>query len=290
MYLNAHSIGRPQFKTWCSRAVSAAAKYINKEFENVAPLVTINLRVDFNIEESFLSTITTDKSIKETNSATVTIPVLNWENVLQATPFAVSSLLDSLIASCEIYKFSSDQIKVRCKELNIQLHDKVSQIGSINCETEEGLDEWLDKFTSVDPFFRDIANDYSPIGSDTGADVLDLYKKWRREGNKPGKFQAELFQNWEISSENFDEINPDILTRKLPEHHFDILTGDDATIAIAFSQFFVDGKILNSSKSKALCAIERQKLTPVLKFRGWTSQVERIKTLNMMKDFLENNS
>lgn len=74
-----------------------------------------------------------------------------------------------------------------------------------------------------DPFFWDCTNDFSPHGNDTGADLLDDYRKWlkRNPTGDPGTFYRNLLQSWELPPEGLQA---------------DLEENDKVAVAIAFAE------------------------------------------------------
>jgi len=52
----------------------------------------------------------------------------------------------------------------------------------------------------LDPSFTDEANEYGPVGNDTGAHLLGHYRQWRESGNRPGQFLPHLLQTWPLTA------------------------------------------------------------------------------------------
>ena len=77
-----------------------------------------------------------------------------------------------------------------------------------------------------------------------------------------------------------------LLAERLPSEHYDILTRDDAVIAFAFAQVFVDGSVDPTSLRRALIAITRESDPVVLRFRGWADPETRVARLQEMQEFL----
>jgi uncharacterized protein YfeS len=140
-----------------------------------------------------------------------------------------------------------------------------------------------------DAFFWSLADDGAPLGSDTGADTLAFYRRWR--GDNPAapiaEFVDKTLESWGVGRSPLDGLDDRELRSALDEDHFSILTHDDFIIALAFSQLVLEGRVDPDVKAKALRSIHRQTTDVVIAFRGWVSPKERKSRLAKMKSVLE---
>lgn len=97
-----------------------------------------------------------------------------------------------------------------------------------------------------DPFFWDESDDYSPFGNDTGADIVDHYRSWRRKEGRPSSDALsqveEVLEKWGMSEARDDAR----------------LVRDEAFIALAFAQVAFEGSAAPDVLSCAIGAIDRQ--------------------------------
>ena len=100
----------------------------------------------------------------------------------------------------------------------------------------EGLD---------DPFFWDSTDDFSPNGNDTGADLLDSYRRWIGERKKPqaGEFLDDLATEW-----GYDNVNG-----------MDDDMRNEAAVALAFADIKLRGECDPVARELALQAVDRQR-------------------------------
>jgi uncharacterized protein YfeS len=125
----------------------------------------------------------------------------------------------------------------------------------------------------------DCANEFSPNGNDTGADVLELYKEWKSNNKKSTgiMFFENLMKEWEVI------IPPS------PNDDFSFPTFTEAAIGLAFAQIKIEGKVEEKIKEQALSAIEMQKSIPKEKYLDETIYEERQRNLTFLKDKLQSN-
>jgi uncharacterized protein YfeS len=122
-----------------------------------------------------------------------------------------------------------------------------------------------------DSLIWDFADEDSPLGNDIGADTFAAYLTFRQEQPK-GKistFIANLFDVFELEDGSWDLLDPDAVQEALDEDEgFSVLTRDDFILGLAFGQLVSEGEVDELVKSRALQALKRQALDPVLEFRN----------------------
>jgi uncharacterized protein YfeS len=123
-----------------------------------------------------------------------------------------------------------------------------------------------------DPFFWDPADDHAPVGNDTGADILESYRSWRRRRKKDVAgavaLVEEVLEEWGMRETGGEK---------------DRLVRDEAFIALAFAQAMLDGTITSDVASRALAAIDRQ----LPRHATWRQPEIRRGTLEKMRAKLE---
>ena len=124
-------------------------------------------------------------------------------------------------------------------------------------------------------FYWNIGDDDSPFGNDTGTDTLAFYRAWIEESDEDEDFLLQLFDEWEVDWERAETIPDAELEDRLEEEHFDILTYDDAVIAMAFAQLVLEGSPSRVVAALAMRSLKRQSLPEVIAFRGWPDPAER---------------
>jgi uncharacterized protein YfeS len=125
-----------------------------------------------------------------------------------------------------------------------------------------------------DPFFWQDANDFSPHGNDTGADLLAAYRKWfkRNPSGDPLKFYRNLIRAWGFESEAADDMHRTVV--------------DEAAVALAFAEFKLKGKCAPAIAEIALAAIRRQRQSGEAEF-GRVAE-ERLASLKRLDAKLRN--
>ena len=122
-----------------------------------------------------------------------------------------------------------------------------------------------------DPFFWDCADDFSPNGNDTGADLLDDYRGWvkKHKGGDSVRFLEDLAKRWGY---------PDL--GSMDDH-----VRDEAAIALAFAEIKLRGMCDDRSRDLAREAIccQRARATDAA---DWSHREERLATLLMMESKL----
>jgi uncharacterized protein YfeS len=123
-----------------------------------------------------------------------------------------------------------------------------------------------------EPFFWDCTDDLAPVGNDTGADVLEGFRKWRRRKKAATTpvldFLHHLLAEWDVPLNAGDA--------KLA------LVRDEACVGLAFSQVMLEGRVDTDVAECALQAIARQRLT----VGQWPEPSKREETLQRTHDAL----
>jgi uncharacterized protein YfeS len=136
-------------------------------------------------------------------------------------------------------------------------------------------------------FYWDPADDDSPFGNDTGYDTFQFYRAWVRASDDDEDFLHQLFDDWDVDWERAAAIPDGELAARLEEEHFDILTYDDAVIALAFAQLVLAGNTERDTGALALRALERQALPEVIAFRDWRDPAERSLRCAQMREVVQ---
>jgi uncharacterized protein YfeS len=121
-----------------------------------------------------------------------------------------------------------------------------------------------------DPFYWECANDFAPHGNDTGADLLEDYRKWSRRnaGGDPIAFHRRLLARWGVSME--------------PQTPADRTMHDEAAIALAFAELKLLGKCRPAVAALARAAVcsQRREATNAV---DWPHRSERLKSLDAIE-------
>lgn len=125
-----------------------------------------------------------------------------------------------------------------------------------------------------DDFYFDCSDDDAPFGSDNGADTLYELEQYIRK-NKTLNWnlfaQKIVEQYWDMKYiPATGNVNIDNLKKQLAEkedHEMFILHSDQVTIAVAFGQLKITGKINAEIKKNALLSLNRINL--LARIKGW---------------------
>ena len=139
----------------------------------------------------------------------------------------------------------------------------------------------------TDAFFWD-ANDLgSPLGGDTGRDVVEALRD-AREVDPRGRVVAvldEILARWEVANDSWDVVSEAEVQAIGEDDEFSLLTRDEAILALAFAQIVVEGKIESEVRRRALLALTRQALPALL--HGWgDKRLERALRVERMREIL----
>lgn len=123
-----------------------------------------------------------------------------------------------------------------------------------------------------DPFFWECADDFSPNGNDTGADLLEAYRDWlkRHKDGQPMEFLGRLAKQWGY---------PDI-------DGMDDEVRDEAAIALAFADIKLRSICDPQARELAFKSINRQRVQAQAATE-WSHRNERLKTLDKIESKLK---
>lgn len=193
-----------------------------------------------------------------------------------------------------------------CHRCNAGISSQIAKENYGMCEScyraystqEDDIDEWELSPENAHPlasnkltqnFFWDIGDDNSPLGNDTGADILSFFREWREENEyRPVKeFLRQILLGWDVENSNWDLLDDAKIEKELKRDHYSLLTRDDSIIGLAFSQIVLEGKLDEDIKQMALSATQRQMKDIIIKFRGWDNADERKQRLVEMQKVLQ---
>ena len=135
-----------------------------------------------------------------------------------------------------------------------------------------------------DPFYWDSVDEYAPHGSDTGADLLESFRDWRRrhEAVPASRFLPLMLKRWNYASgvavlldkpmsawDDDDELMLEVI--------------DEANIAIAFAQMKIEGRCDEDLREAALLSIERQLDPAVHAHFAWNLPIEHRDRLEQLR-------
>ncbi|MEP7121175.1 MAG: hypothetical protein ABJE95_09705 [Byssovorax sp.] len=141
--------------------------------------------------------------------------------------------------------------------------------------------------TLTEAYFWD-ANDLgSPLGGDTGRDVLDALRD-ALEASPPGRVVTVLdaiLARWEVANDSWDVVSEAEVQAIGEDDEFSLLTRDEAIFAMAFAQIVIEGRVDPEIRRRALLAVTRQNLPALL--HGWgDKRLERALRIERMRAIL----
>ncbi|HEX8656340.1 MAG TPA: hypothetical protein VF690_02330 [Hymenobacter sp.] len=111
-------------------------------------------------------------------------------------------------------------------------------------------------------FYYDCADEFSPFGNDSGADVLVSLAEWyqeRRAGEKAATFLRKLIIDWGFDPQYLEHTTQSQLdTLNLHEQYLNNVL-DQAVVGVAFGQYKIAGKGDKAIIDMAANAFERQR-------------------------------
>jgi uncharacterized protein YfeS len=110
-----------------------------------------------------------------------------------------------------------------------------------------------------DPFFWECADDLAPNGNDTGADLLEDYRRWDKRHRKasPFDFLAQLFTEWDIKPIDWSITDEATVGRLNKDRPIDLSLCNEATIALAFAVVKMRGACPLDIMQMALAGLAR---------------------------------
>jgi uncharacterized protein YfeS len=138
-----------------------------------------------------------------------------------------------------------------------------------------------------DPFYWDPSDEYAPHGNDTGADLLEAFREWRRRHRHvpAARFLPTMLKRW-----NYTGSVASLLGKPMSQWDDDdeltLEVLDEANVAVAFAQLKLEGKCDEDVRLAALQSIERQLDPAVHDHFGWTLPEEQRERLEQMRSKL----
>ena len=143
------------------------------------------------------------------------------------------------------------------------------------------------KLVMNEDFYFSPIDETGPFGSDDGADTYAGFKDWRETHKTSNliQFVSEHLDYWDYPKFDIYETRLEKLNTYLTasEMHSRYMTGiDQAIVAIAFGQLYLEGKIDSELKDLAVISIKRELLPDILDLWGDTYKKERELKLRKM--------
>ena len=139
----------------------------------------------------------------------------------------------------------------------------------------------------TDAFFWDAEDLGSPLGGDTGRDVLEAARD-ALEATPRGRAIAvldEILARWEVANDSWDVVSEREVQAIGEDDEFSLLTRDEAILALTFAQIVIEGRVDSEVRRRALLALTRQALPALL--HGWgDKRLERALRVERMREIL----
>lgn len=282
MIVSAGSSGVAE-KRWFHKAPRLGAESISNRIADIAPETTLRFDSGFGQPEAPRA-LRPSKADSEFIDFTLQFDVSSWRLLADATSSAESQILSAILALAAISKSEASAVRQRCRKLGIPL----VVVAVEDAPPPERLAEF---HTDARQYLQheilwDSSNGYGPVGNDTGADVLGLYREWRvdRDANVRTSFFDALVAQWQL--EEVGEITLMEVEARLEDSDYELLAWDDAIIGWAIAQIACDGKVDQEVCRLAEIAVARESSNSVIQYRGWSSAEERVATLKIVADVI----
>jgi len=136
-------------------------------------------------------------------------------------------------------------------------------------------------------FYFSTIDETAPFGNDDGADTYAGFKDWRQthKSDSPKEFLLEQIDRWDypkfdIYETDIEKLKPYLTADKM---NIQYMTGvDQAIVAVAFGQLYLEGTIDKDFKQLAKTTIDRELLPSILNLWGDTYKLERQTKLKKM--------
>lgn len=139
----------------------------------------------------------------------------------------------------------------------------------------------------AEAYYWDCTDDNSPLGNDTGADILAFYSE--ALANDPNlnavTFLESVLESWEMLIGDWSLADEGTIVAQLADDPHTIRTSNDAAIALAFGMYVMHGHVDPRVRDMALTAIERESTDALVS--GWSSPDERRQRLADFKEKLK---
>jgi uncharacterized protein YfeS len=124
-----------------------------------------------------------------------------------------------------------------------------------------------------DDFFFSVIEETAPFGSDDGSDTYAGFRDWRKNhgSENPTTFLKEQIDYWGYPKFDIEETQLEKLKPYLKQDEMNIqyMKGiDQAIVAIAFGQLYLEGTIDNEIKELAKTSMNRELIPDILKLWG----------------------
>ena len=184
-------------------------------------------------------------------------------------------LLDNFLTHCQLRGDHLPDTEEALLELKRRLDERRAAIRAAMSPWEKLGIDWRDYHPKAqqilnDPFFWEEANDFTPHGNDTGADLFSDYRRWlkRNPSGEPLDFYENLITGWGLSLDASDETARSVI--------------DEAAIALAFAELKLRGECRPKVSELAQQATDRQR-QEAMKAVDWPHREDRLKSLDLIQ-------
>lgn len=183
--------------------------------------------------------------------------------------------LDAFLDYCQRREASLPSTDEGLVMLKNQVDERRAAVRAAKSPWESLGVEWRDFHPDArrildDPFFWQGADDFSPHGNDTGADLLADYSSWLKQhrNDDPLDFYHHLTSGWGFALDTTDPTFRSVL--------------DEAAVALAFAELKLRGDCRPSAAKFALQALERQR-QDALAATDWPHRDDRLRRLDQIE-------
>ena len=183
--------------------------------------------------------------------------------------------LEAFISHCESQRPILPATDLELAELQNRTREREAAIRAAESPWERLGIDWRDfhpdaRLILDDPFFWECANDFSPHGNDTGADLLSDYRAWlkRHPHDDPMQFLEVQARRWGMPLDEAAGTDFEVL--------------DETAVALAFAEFKLRGACRPSAAEFALRAVARQRAN-ALAAVSWPHREDRLKSLEAIE-------
>ncbi len=136
-----------------------------------------------------------------------------------------------------------------------------------------------------DPFFWECADDLAPHGNDTGADLLEDYRRWDKRNGKtsPILFFARLMMSWDIKPIDWSAVDEETMLRLKKVDPIAFGLCNEAAIALAFAVIKMRGtcpedviKMALSALVRTAISVKHSTLSPEIK-ASWDTAIAKMR-------------
>jgi uncharacterized protein YfeS len=118
----------------------------------------------------------------------------------------------------------------------------------------------------TDAFFWDANDPCGPFGNDTALEVYEALRDLRDEDSDASAIELldDLLARWEVANEGWDAVDPDQVQAIGADDELGLLVRDEAILALAFGDLVLTGRVDAEPPRRAMLALARQALPPLL--------------------------